>query len=1018
MIRIYKKLFTVIAFFLFNTAIYAQEHVTLKGKILEQETGLPLIGASVSVKENSKSGAAISGSTGGFLIRAHVGQTLVVSYIGYTTKEITIKAEDSNLVISLDFNNKLLSEVVVTGALGIKRSARELGTSAQIVSNEYLNQGETVNPLFGLTSKVAGLRINASDPTNGKVDALVQIRLRGTRSFNDDKNNPIYVVDGVPIPEIGRLNPNDIESITVLKGANAAALYGSEGVNGALMITTKSGARGQGVINYSNSTTFSNIFLLPPAQTTFGQGQNGTYIATEAESWGPKFDGSMQNFGAPINGVQPQILFAAPSKDNRLEMFDTGRTMQNDLSFSGGDEKSTYFFSVQNVDIKGVIPGDESSRTGGRFNGSRKFGKLNTSYNFNYIYYNRNSTDDGPWASTYSQPANIDWSGMRNWEDPQSIAHPLNWYSTTTGTKNPFFLMDNFRDRSKQQTFNGKIELDYEFTSWFKAIYRVGLYSVADETRRTTNKLFSTLAYRNVNGAVNDGSNNFRRLNNDLILSFNKDFGKFSTRLLLGQNVRLDDRKVINIESRNLLLPDLFNPDSRTGELTGGAALTQYRSLGTYGEFTAGYNNYLFLTLTGRNDQVSVLSKNNRSYFYPGVSTSFVFSEAIGALKNNNILSFGKVFASYNRTGNVTLDPYKLNSAYTQTAGFPYGSLVGFTPGLTNPNPNIEPEFVTSFETGLQLGLFKNRLNFDGAYIYSDSDGQIFEALTSSATGYNNAFVNAGRLTNKIVELSVNGDIIQKRNFRWNLGFNFTHIKNEVKELYSGTEFRTFRQSYAIVGEAFPSLKVSDYARDPQGRVIVDANGNTTTLADATHLGTMVPPYQMGLNTMLNFKGISIGAQFDARLGGWIYSEVVPRMYTAGTHPATVEYDRQPFVFPNSVIKNLDGSFSPNTTITSTGNRAFWDNQGKIQINTAAKADFLKLRELYVSYEIPKSFLSSQKFIKGASIGFVGNNLFIIRHKDNKLGDPESLYNQTDGYLSFRQIPPSRILGFNVNVTF
>lgn len=1002
----------------FSLQSFAQQR-RLSGKIQDRNDGIPLSGASIlNLNTNER---VMANADGTFSLSASSKDKLQISYTGYGTQVISLSAERTDLQISLDADISELSEVVVTSALGIKRQAREMGSSAQVLSNTDLNQGKVVNPLAGLASKVAGLRINLNDATSGKTEPQIQIRLRGSRSFNDAKNNPIYVVDGVPVPDIGRLNPNDIESITVLKGANAAALYGSEGVNGALMITTKKGVAGKGTVNFSNSTQFAKVFLLPPAQNEFGQGQNGIYSPTQYESWGPKFDGTMKDLGLPLpDGRQVQALYAAPADDNRLDMFNTGATVQNDLSFSGGDDKSTYFMSVQRVDINGVIPGDKSSRTGARFNGTRKFGKLNTSYNFNYIFSKRNTTPDGPWYNLYNQPANLDVAGLRDWQDINSPAHPLNYYTDASGAKNPFFLMDNNRNQSDLQTINGKIELEYEFTPWFSAIYRAGLFSTTDETRTTTNKLFSNSGNRNVNGSVTDGNNSFRRFNNDLILNFKKQFGKFSTRLLLGQNVRMDDAKNTSVGSSNLLLPDLFNPGSRTGELSGSAGLTQYRSVGSYGEFTAGYNNYLFLTVTGRNDMVSVLSKANRSYFYPGVSTSFVFTDAIAGLKNNSFLSFGKIFASYNKTGNVTLDPYTLNNAYSQINGFPFGNLVGFTPGLTNPNPNIKPEFVKSYEAGVQLGFFNNRLNVEAAYVYSDSDGQIFDALTSSATGYNNTIVNSGRLTNSIIELSINGDIVRNQDFKWNMGFNFTHINNRVKTLFAGLDqFRMFRQAYAVIGESYPLLRVSDYAKH-EGKVIVNNDGNTTTVADNTDLGTMVPPYQMGLSTRFDYKGFSLSAQFDSRLGGWLYSEVVPRMYTAGTHPATTAYDRQPFIFPNSVV-NTGTAANPvyveNTSVYSKGDKAFWDAQGKVQRNTAAKSDFVKLRELNISYTLPAKMLKGQKVIKQASIGFVGTNLFIIRHKDNKFGDPESLYNQTDGYLSFRQIPPVRTFGFQLNVT-
>jgi hypothetical protein len=512
----------------------------------------------------------------------------------------------------------------------------------------------------------------------------------------------------------------------------------------------------------------------------------------------------------------------------------------------------------------------------------------------------------------------------------------------------------------------------------------------------------------------------------------------------LGQNLRTDNRKTHNIAANNLLYSDILNPDSRVGELSGSAAIIEQRSVAAYGELMLGYKNYFYLTFTGRNDWVSTLSPENNSYFYPGVSASFIASDAIDFIKNTPQISFLKLYSSWNRTGNVTLTPYQLNNSYSQSTanGFPFGNLEGFLPSLVNPNPNIKPEFVTSFEAGLQFGLFNNRLNFDGAYVFSDSDGQIFNAPVSSASGYNSAYVNAGRLTNNIIELSVNGDIIRNNAVRWNLGVNFAYNKNIVKELYAEADTRykaNFRQSYTFVGEQYPSLWVSDYERDykgelsdastpdnpiyinpKKGNVVVDENGNPIMATDNVILGTLIPPYLLGLNTQFEYKNFSIGAQFDARWGAWMYSEVVPAMYEFGTHPETAIHGRgeNAFIWPNSVVKNADGTYSPNTASVANSGKEFWTDQGKIQSNTAVKSDFLKLRELNISYTLPASLLANQNVIRQASIGLVGTNLFIIRHKDNDIGDPEYLYNNTDGYSSFRQIPPMRTFGFSVNVTF
>lgn len=1041
----YKKLLTIIFFLAVSVFAFAETIRPIEGKVYEQETGTVLPGASITVKETKQT--VTSKPDGSYHIDAEVGQTLIFSYVGLEDKEITVTVNSANIDVELSNDKRQLTDVVITGALGIKRSSRELGASAQYVDNKALNEGKTVNPLFGLSSKVAGLRINMYD---SKVDPAAQITLRGTRSLQRtagidgrNPNAPLYVVDGIPIPDIGRLNPNDIESITVLKGANAAALYGSEGVNGAIMVTTKSGTRGRGAVSFSNTTTFSNAYLLPTAQTLYGQGSNGNYTPETFESWGDRFDGQMRPWGPLLpNGTQPELLYAAPAKDSRLNLFQTGINVQNDVSFSGGDENSTYYLSAQHVNQTGIIPGDENSRINLRFNGTRDFGKLKTAYNVNYINNKKDITPDGPWIGAYRMPANFDYGFIKDWQDPNAPGN-LNNYFIQDGSwlRNPYFLIDNLRDESNQQIINGKIDLEYEFADWFSALYRAGLYSLNDQSRSSTRKFLTDRANNTV-GAVDDGSNNYQRFNSDLILKFKKDFGDFSTRLLLGQNLRTDHRKSHNLAANNLLYADILNPDSRVGELSGTATITEQRSLAGYGELMVGYKNYLYLTLTGRNDWVSTLSPENNSYFYPGVSASFIASDALDFIKNNEKISFLKVYSSWNRTGNVTLTPYQLNNSYSQSNGFPFGNLEGFLPSLVNPNPNIKPEFVTSFEAGLQFGLFNNRLNFDGAYVFSDSDGQIFNAPMSSATGYNSAYVNSGRLTNNIIELSLNGDIIRNGAVTWNVGVNFAYNKNVVKELYTEADTRykaNFRQSYTFVGEQYPSLWVSDYERDytgklssastpdhpiyingKEGNVVVDANGNPIKATNNVLLGTLIPPYLMGMSTQLDYKNFSISAQFDARWGAWMYSEVVPAMYEFGTHPETAIHGRgeNAFVWPNSVVKNSDGTYSPNTTPVANAGKEFWTAQGKIQSNTAVKSDFLKLRELSINYTLPASLLANQNVIRGLSVGVVGTNLFIIRHKDNDIGDPEYLYNNTDGYSSFRQIPPMRTFGFNVNVNF
>ncbi|MFN3554471.1 MAG: SusC/RagA family TonB-linked outer membrane protein [Bacteroidales bacterium] len=1009
-----RKTYLFLVFILWACILSAQlHHRVVTGYVIDHNNDEPLPGVSIQVLGTTD--GVVTDLEGRFHLQTFEGQMLQFSFLGYKTQEIIVSKLQAPLLVRMESEAFQMAEVVVVAAMGLARPSREIGGGAQVVSNRDLNQGKGVDPLTGLTARVSGLRINMYD---SKVDPNVKVVMRGTRSLSGN-NEPLFVVDGVPVPEISRLNPNDIEDITVLKGANAAALYGSEGVNGALMIRTRRGERGRGRIHFSHTTGFSQVYQLPEAQNKFGQGSGGVYSPTEFQSWGPAFDGTMKPLGGLLpDGSQLEVLYAAPQNDVRRELFQIASRVQNNLSFSGGDQNSLYYLSLQHIQAQGIIPGDESQRTGARFNGSRKFGKLTSAYTLQYAFTQNNTTPDGPWVSLYQMPANFPLEQMKNWQDINAPGNPHNFF--TDRNSNPYFQIDNQRNKLDHQMLNSSVQFDYPLSSFVDVTYRAGLYNSLQETRNTVGK-FQATGRRNVNGSVSDGFANFRRVNSDVLLTLKYQQGNINTRLVLGNNLRADDTKQTAIGSSNLLLPELYNPGSRVGELNGSAAITQYRQVAVYGEGLVAYNNLLFLTLTGRNEWVSVLSKQNRSYFYPGVSTSFVFSEAFDGL--DDLVSFGKVFASYNKTGNVNLRPYALNNFYTQSLGFPYGNLVGFLPSSTYPNPDIEPEFVTSFEMGTQLSFWDHRLHLEASYVYSDSRGQIFNATTSSATGYNRAVVNAGRLTNNIVELNLAGDVIRKTNLRWNMAFNLSHIRNEVKELFEGLEtFSIFRQSYATVGKPYPSLHVADYARDSQGRVIVDATtGHPLPASELTYLGTMVPPWQMGLGSQITWKNLTLAMHFDCRLGGWMYSEVANRMIQNGTHPMTVEYGRQPFVFPNSVIEVSPGVFEPNTSVLTQGggDAAFWNNHvAQYHINFAAPGDFLKLRELAITFNIPRNWLSNTSFIRNASVGVLANNVFLITHKDNDLGDPEYLYNNTDGYYSWRQVPPYRTLSFNVNVSF
>ena len=1011
----HRFIFVLVLLVCFSSCLLAQP-ITVKGKVQDATSGISILGATITIK--NELATVVSDKDGRFTIKAKPGDVLYVSFVGYLASETKLSVNEGELSINLFPANEQLAEVMVTGVLGIRRAARELGTSSQNINTSEINQAKPVNPVLGLASKVAGLRINMFD---SKVDPDVQINLRGIRSHNGN-NAPLYVVDGVPVPDINRLNPNDIEFINVLKGANAAAVYGSDGVNGALMITTKKGRAGRQTISYSNTTLFESVTRLPDQQSEYGNGLNGQYSPSQYQSWGPSYDGSVKPLGSALPDGSEYSLPYSHVQDGRKNFFNKGVTMQNDVSLSGGDERSTYFMSVQNVKTTGIVPGDKNQRTGARFNGSRKFGKLSTSYNVNYVLNKNNVTPSEPWSTVYRLPSSLDYNGLKDWQNSLH-ANPNYWFSTNQ--PNPYFNADNQRTVTDQQTINANIELNYSFTPWFNIIYRVGLYNRNTQSRATTGKFtYTTPGRTNIAGSVNDGSSDFRRINSDLILNFERKFGKFSTRLLVGNNIRTDDTKALNLSASALVVPGLFNPGNRTGELGGASSINQYRQVAAFSEFTAGYNNFLFLTLTGRNEWVSVLNPDNRSYFYPGISTSFIFSDAIQSVQNSKVISFGKVYASFNKTGNVGgLSPYSLQNTYSQNNGFPYGNLPGYTLGTTYPNPDLKPEFVQSYEAGTQIRFFNNRLNLEAAYVYSVSSDGIIQTTVPGSTGYADAWANAFKVSNRVIELSLDGDVIRSKKLRWNVGANLTHLKSEVKEIYGELDrLFIFRQNYLIVNQPYNLYLFTDYKRDPDGRVIVNSNtGNPVGTTELYNGGTGTPPWQIGFHTSFDFNGFHIGAQFDWRMGAVMYSEAANRMISDGTSPLTTGYDRMPFVIPNSSIETAPGKYEANTSVQTAGDRNYWANfVGPVQSNYAVSADFFKLRELNIGYTFPGKWLGEQNVVKRVNIALIGRNLFSIWAKDNMYNDPEFIYagGNGEGYLSWRHLPPTRMIGFNINVGF
>ncbi|WP_316833240.1 SusC/RagA family TonB-linked outer membrane protein [Pedobacter aquatilis] len=1035
---------------LISTLAFAQRG-QVKGKVTDIRDHTSLPGVTIKVKGTNKVTATTS--EGLFSIDASNSDVVVLSFIGYQDREFIVTDHKKPIHIEMIESAQSLQDVQITGAFGIKRKSKELGVATASVSGNEISQTKVVNPLNGLQSKVAGLQVNMFD---GGVNPQVRVTLRGARNINDAKNEPLFVVDGVPLatvtyynPQaqgtkrdasaISMLNPNDIEDVTVLKGASAAAIYGSQGVNGVIIITTKHGKNGQGKIDFSHSTTFDKASWLPELQETYGSGFNGVFQPYEIRSWGPKYDGSLVKVGPILPDGTQWTLPYSPIANQKRDFFDTGITNQENLSFSGGDSKSTYFLSGQFSKNKGIIPKDVSEKASLRFNGSRDFGKLKTSYAVSYVQTNTSTTTSEPWVNIRNMPSFIPLDELKDWQN-NPVAKPENYFSTTT--LNPYWAIDNQRQDVKQQNLTGNVNFDYQATDWFKATYRLGLSTINTGFKSFGNKFDdSSIPYRYYNaagaivtanrsstsyggsaaGMVNDQTIDNQQLNSDLLLQFNKDFGKFSTRLLLGQNYQDIQYKFVQVGASALNFPDLYNESNLTGNLNGGSQITKQRRYSFFGEFTLGYDNYLFATLNGRRESVSLLAADNRDYFYPGANVSFIFTQAIPALRESSVLSFGKIYGSASKSGNVTVEPYSLTNVYTNVAGFPFGSLAGANINAQNLSNNLKPEFVYSYEGGLELGLFKDRLHFEATYAYADSRDQILDIGTSFASGFGTSKTNAARMKSKSIELSLSGDIIKQKNFSWSAGVNYTHNDNKVVSLVGDQQtLSQWKGLYLSVGDRYPTYLMPDYQRDDQGRVIINAQtGLPAQASELTNMGTSQPVHMLGFNTRFRYKNISLNAQIDARWGNKYYTAAAEQETTAGLIPitASAEYGRGQFIFPNSVIQTSPGVYTENTSVYTNGDFNFYNTYKNILSNNVFDGRFIKLREVSVNYDLPMSLLGNQKAIKGLSVSLYGRNLVNLRAKDNIFGETEFIYISGVGFSGFRTMPSTSSYGFSIGIT-
>ena len=1066
-----KKSLTLFMVSLFLCAGTALAQTKISGTVLSQEDGQPIIGAAVKVVGTST--GMLTDVNGRFSVALPAGKDqLEITYLGYESK--TVKAKNG-MRIFLKADAQTLDEVVVT-ALGISRQQKTLGYSAQTLKEEELTAGKLTDVTSALAGKVAGVQISASSANPGTANSVI---IRGFSSINGN-NQPLYVIDGVPMQQtstlsqgnqeafggISNVNPNDIESMTVLKGAAATALYGSRASNGVIVVTTKSGKKNgerNFQITYDGSVQWRQVSTLPKMQNQFGQGWNGKQTYIENGSWGPELDGSTQVYG-PIWNHQQLIHQYSAVEDNIKDFFDTGLSTSHSVALSGvsSDNKMTYYLSYSYSKDDGVIPGDKDkyARNTIAYRGSYEatsWLKLSSSVNFAKTQtdivgsYQGTSMIDG----ILEFPRDISLVDRRNLNS--AFDTPEAWY-TPYGITNPYWAIENNYNHNDAKQLYGKIQADIKPIKQLTLSYRFG-FDYTDYDRKVGYPQINLddalinedygYAPSNMNqdGYVYSSYLRKYELNHDFLANFTDTYldGKLDINANVGVNMNERYATSMTGETDNLTFEtgfwDLSNGATKA-ELS--ESQSKRRLVGLFGDVTIGWDEMLYLNLTARNDWSSTLPVNANSYFYPGATLSWIFTKLI---PQNKILDFGKLRLAYGKTGNDA-DPYYTAARYIQgtsrayygsdVAKFPMNGVNAFQASATIGSSDLKPEMTTEYEIGLNLALLNNRINIDFSYYNRETKDQIFTLPVDPASGYSYMVTNFGNVRNRGIELLVNTTPIRTKNFRWDLGFNFSKNNNKVlsmpasieggkTDIYSFSAGNDAVYFYAEEGKPMGEYYTYMPQYTADGKLIVGSDGQPLLTTDLMDTGkNMNPDWIGGVTTALYYKGLSLSAALDVRKGGYMFSRSKNLMQFTGNGAITTYNQRRPFVIPNSVY--ADGTENTTPIMLGGGDYGVGDYQdyyndfGWGQGGEAYLLDksYVKLRNITLAYQLPKSIVR-QLYLSDITVSVFCNNVFTWTHKSNTFIDPESSTrgNDLEGQFGELYVNPScRTFGFNVGLKF
>lgn len=660
---------------------------------------------------------------------------------------------------------------------------------------------------------------------------------------------------------------------------------------------------------------------------------------------------------------------------------------------------------------------------------------MTANYSFDYTQRNYDKSYAQVYNSVINTPSEIP---LTAYKDLTSIyGDPNNYFNDYYPS--PYQQLQQYRQNERKDALLGNLSLNYKATDWLNFMVRGGLstYTTIGKYRQYAYNYSDfakasgkSIAVNNTPSSTSDYDIFGSRYNGDFLATFNKKLSSdFNLKFIAGAQLTDRSSQQTGVSASTLVIPNLFNVSNVSGVPGASESTSHDRQVGVFGDLTVGYKDYLFLHATGRRDVDSRLGVNNRTFFYPSVDASFVFTDAIKALKNNDILSSGKVRASISKVYTVQIGAYALQSTFGTGSGFPYGSTAGFTVGNVVYDANLKPEQTVSKEIGLDLGFFHNRVTLEAsAYTELTKDQEITTGINiSNATGFSNAVINTGSGRTRGLEFAVSASPIVSvdNGFRWNFNINYAYNENKVISLYQGLDQLSIGSSnYIVVGKSYPQLLGTDYVKDPQGHVVVNGiTGLPTVSGTLTDFGQTNPKHTLGVTTSFSLKNFTLAGTAELRNGAVVYNGFASTLDFSGISYTSAEASRERFVYPNSVIQTSPGVYVPNTNVTTnTGGGGFWADgiRDNVMANYVVSADFLKIRELSLGYDLPANILKRSKFIKKASIALVGRNLFMFRPKSNIYTDPEINIgtDNPQGYNNLNQTPPTRIYGFTASIGF